>query len=196
MLDEFSDVDESSLPALYTHTRPADLRKLCERLGWNFFDSYFKFTTTRNPWDRLVSVYEMIRREEEIRRGGWRRRIPGARVPAFPKWLRTVRVDRRGGGAPWKRGALWRRYGTYSLSAFAADENGRELVDQVLRLEDLEEDLPRVFASLGVPRRDLIPRVGQTRERRDYRDYYDEGARERVGTLYAQDITRFGYRFD
>ena len=32
-----------------------------EALGAKVFDSYFKFTVARNPWDQLVSAYRFWR---------------------------------------------------------------------------------------------------------------------------------------
>lgn len=195
ILDPFAEMTEHSARPLYTHIRPVELRNVCRESSWEFFDEYFKFTTTRNPWDRLVSLYEMIKRREIKRRGGWRRWVPRARIPSFPEWVRSVRADGSGGGGRTGRGRMWRVYGTYSVAAFAGDGTGRELVDRVIRLEDLDTELPKVLRELGVPSPRTIQRQGPRRANADYRSYYDSETEQIVARMYHEDIMRFGYRF-
>ena len=196
VLDPYVDMDEHAAPFLYTHIRPVELRRICDERGWRFFEDYFKFTTVRNPWDRLVSVYEMIKREEMRRNRVWRRLLPWAFAPGFPEWLRTVKTEGVGGGGRRGRGRMWRIHGTYSLRNFAGDENGCELLNGVIRIEDIKDDLPRVLARLGIPGPLEVPHVGRRRPERSYGEYYDEETAAIVARSYDEDIVRFGYRFE
>jgi len=78
------------------------------------------------------------------------------------------------------------------------DEEGRLLVDEVLRYETLNEELARVFAKLGVPfEGDLGVRAKSDyrSDRRPYREVYDDRQREIIARAFAREIEMFGYRF-
>jgi Sulfotransferase family len=79
-----------------------------------------------------------------------------------------------------------------------ADDEGRVLVDRVLRYEHLEAELAAVFDRLGIPfSGDLRARAkGRYRPPNDdYRSYYDSSTREMVARNCAWEIDRFGYTF-
>jgi len=183
----------------YSHMRPIEVRAEFDRREWDF-DDYFKFTFVRNPWARLVSLYSMV----FGRRNGLRSRVkrrtaeffghhPSPR--GFRRWVRTVATDGRGGGGPDDQ--RWQRYGTYALGAYVGDGRGNELVDRVVRLEDIDTALPRVLAEIGLPPDSAaeIPIVNAG-GRTNYRRYYDPATVDYVGSLYRDDIERFGYAFE
>ena len=64
VLDPFSEVhgrpadDVTPDFPFYNHMRPCDLRPVFAQKGWDF-DAYFKFVMVRNPWARMVSLFEM-----------------------------------------------------------------------------------------------------------------------------------------
>ena len=66
MLDPYSDLrvnnnvreQGENLP-FYTHISPLETKEIFNELGWEY-DSYLKIICTRNPFNRLVSLYEMI----------------------------------------------------------------------------------------------------------------------------------------
>lgn len=183
----------------YSHIRPVEVREIFRERGHDFGD-YFRFTFVRNPWSRLVSLYEMI---YEHRRYGVTGRIPAflrdllgihTSPSAFRRWLRSVRPDGSGGGGP--EDQRWKVYGTYSLRSFAGDEDGNLLVDEVLRLEDIETALPATLREIGLEEvaEKQIPRAN-TRRHPPHPEYYDEATVDLVRRRYAYEIERFGYGF-
>ena len=200
LLDAHSEIRGRPADALtadfpfYNHMRPVELRDVFASRGWDF-GGYFKFVMVRNPWSKLVSLYEMY----AFREGGQlsRLRSPLTRHEGFQAWLRTIDPNFGGSGhvAPAKieNGVI--RFGALSYVGFAGDEDGRPLVDEVIKLEEIESGLPPVLERLGVPLPPRVPRTGRGRYRGGYRAYYDDESREYVGALYAEDIERFGYTF-
>ena len=92
----------------------------------------------------------------------------------------------------------WRhpqRYGAFTFLGFAADADGVLLVDEVLRMEDMEEGLAPLLGRLGIAVPERLPHIGRGRYREDYRPYYDEEARDLIAALYADDVKRFDYSF-
>lgn len=204
LLDPYSDIRgvpmwemDGSNP-FYSHIRPVEVRDEFRTRDWDF-DAYFKFSFVRNPWARLVSLYRMIFEGSPGRAAGMRRRLArGVGLhpsPAgFRRWVRTVQTDGPGGGGPPDQ--RWQVYGTYSARAYFGDEEGRFLVDRIIRLEDMDRDLPETLARIGLPGGDRvsIPKVNVRGG--DHRPYYDEATASYVGRMYADDIERFGYSFD
>ena len=162
-----------------------------ESRGWDF-ETYFKFVMVRNPWSRLVSLYEMY----AFREGGQlsRLRSRSNRHEGFRAWLRTLDSKLGRGAAPGlEKGVI--HIGAFSYVGFAGDEDGRPLVDEVIKLEEIDSGLPPVLERLGVPLPRQVPRTGRGRYRGTYQAYYDDRTRELVGALYEEDIQRFGYTF-
>lgn len=75
------------------------------------------------------------------------------------------------------------------------DASGRERCDAFVRLENFAEDVAPVEDHLGFALRPL-PRANASDRPRDWRTAYDDEGREIVARLCADDIRRFGYRFD
>lgn len=206
VLDPYSDIEGIPFWELteehpfYTHIRPVEVRALFRERGWDF-EGYFKFTFVRNPWARLVSLYQMIYGGggQDGVLGTLRsvaREIRGAHPSrrGFRRWLRTVHPNGPGAGGPPDQ--RWRVYGTYSIRRYAGDSEGRLLVDRIIRLEDIRTDLPAVLERLGLEEAAArgIPRIN-TRRYASYESFYDEPATERVRSLYREEIERFDYEF-
>lgn len=188
LLDPYTDVhpvrnfcERTAANPFYPHMRPEEARPLFDDFGWDF-DGYTKFTFVRNPWARLVSLYEHVHRRVTA-------------PPPFSRWVQSVRpYGEGGGGQPWER---WRRYGAYSIERFIKDAAGAVLVDRVLRLEDIDQALPPFLEALGLPvaAETLLARRNRRTRTRPYADYYTPAAVEYVRDLYRYDIVHYGYEF-
>jgi hypothetical protein len=88
------------------------------------------------------------------------------------------------------RGAFVPNYSLYSI-------NGAMAVDFVGRYENLEEDLYRVWSTIGIKKRLTLPRVNLSvrSEASDYRDYYSPKTRAMVEEWYAPEIALLDYSF-
>ena len=162
------------------------------------FNSYFKFSFVRNPWDRIVSEYKY--RGHPLRMD-------------FKTWL-SRHLPKPGFTDAYNH--IVPQYD------FLYDDRGTLLADFVGRYERLQADFEVVCARLGIPptplpyenrslegqpgigrlavaRRWVRQRVFWYRKRRHvfphYTQYYDDESREFVGRLYRQDIEAFGYSF-
>ena len=75
-----------------------------------------------------------------------------------------------------------------------AGSDGAPLTDFVGRFESLAEDVATVCARIGHP--DItIPHLYRT-DHAHYSSYHSDMTRELVGKRWAEDIDRFGYRFE
>jgi len=134
------------------------------------------FTLVRNPWDRVVSYYHWLREQ------GFAHPAVGlAKASDFSGFLNHPSTRVSLGAAP---------YGSY-----VRDATGVERCDLFLRLERLEEDLPQLEALLDL-RLGPLARANASERGRDWRPYYSAADAEVLAKIAAEDIARFGYRFD
>ncbi len=150
-----------------------------EMLPREFYESLFKFTVVRNPWDLQVSSYHHLCREHpDVVRG----------LPHFASFLRHKLDAERGYDflLDISKERQWR---------YLCDIDGNSIVDYVGRYERLGEDYQHICERIGINPPPL-PHERRSSERSDYREYYDDALAELVAEHYADDIRRFGYRFD
>lgn len=158
---------------LWKHSRLADIAGLvtAEALA-----GMFVFTLVRNPWIRVLSYYHWLRVQRFAHPA-----VALARALDFAAFL----------DHPHTRSSLAaERYGAY-----LTDAAGVERCGLWLRLERLEDDLPRLEARLGL-RLGPLPRANASDRPQDWRGAYRDADAELLGRLCAGDIARFGYRFD
>ncbi len=165
----------------YPHMRPVEARTVFEQFGWPF-DDYLRFVFVRNPWSRLVSLYEHIHRED-----------PAA--TSFEKWLFSIRPYGSGGGG--EETARWQRYGAYSIEHFIKDGMGGVLVDKVLRLEDIDEQFIPFLQAMKLPVRKgaAIFRNNVRNTEKNYREFYNDVTAQYVADIYRYDIVNYDYQF-
>jgi hypothetical protein len=160
------------------------------------FESHFKFSFVRNPWDRIVSEYKY--------RG-------------YP-----VKIDFKTYLFKHLPPPGWTDSYCHIIPQydFLYDDAGKLLVDFVGKYESLQADFDKVCARLGLPPTPL-PRVNRSldkarpntlrelrkrvrraiwsREREHtfphYTAYYDDESREFVGGLFRKDVEAFNYAF-
>jgi len=156
---------------LWKHSTLADLDGLLTPAE---IAAMFTVTLVRNPWDRMVSYYTWAR----------------AQLFDHPAVRLAQARDFAGFVAAPETRAAWaaapaRHYMT------AAD--GEEYARLFIRLEAVEADAAPLWQHLGF--RLALPRLNAS-ARGDYRRYYSDATAAVVEQTAAEDIARFGYRFD
>jgi hypothetical protein len=144
------------------------------------FDSYFKFTVVRNPWDRLVSALAWTDqkwvRGEELTISGF-----DSQVRQLHDLLVTARTE-----------PVQLPHYLYPQSLYIFDAARRPLVNFIGRYENLAADWRVICDKLGLSI-ELPARMKS--HHRDYREYYSPETRQRVADMYALDINLFQYEF-
>jgi hypothetical protein len=174
----------------YNHMSADSIRNL---VGQDIWNSYFKFTVIRNPYDKLISWFAMCEQQKQnydlrtrakcslkrlLRRGNPSDRVKGRTdVERFRSWIHL-------GGTIDDRDK-------YLVG-------GKVCVDYFIRFENLQEDVHHVCDRLSIP---YIPenipsfKKGMRSSRLKVRDYFDEGTKRIVEKNYAWEIEHFGYSF-
>lgn len=158
---------------LWKHATLADIAGLAsdEEIA-----SFFTFTLVRNPWDRAVSYYHWLQAQHFAHPA-----VGLARTLAFDGFLAHPLV--RTGHRAWP------------ARAYMTDRHGVERASAFLRLCHLAEDLAPVEAHLRL-RLGTLPRANTSARDADWRRYYTPDTAALIAQDCAEDIARFGFRFD
>ena len=185
MLDKYSEIRDVKFKYIteknpyYSHIRPVEVKSIFNREKIDF-KSYTKIVCTRNPYVKLVSLYEMIFSKSIFK-------------PNFTKWL--LKTSNKGFGAGKDKPHMKARvYGTYCLKNFISDENGKILVDEIIPLENFKILIPKLFKKLNIPYKDSdMIKINSRKRKKDIKDYYTSEAIDYVKKNYAWEINKFSY---
>jgi|7_EtaG_2_1085326.scaffolds.fasta_scaffold01655_9 hypothetical protein len=160
------------------HIVAKDAKKMIGNKRWN---SYFKFSIVRNPWDLVVSNYFFP----------WFHK-KGEGV-GFKEWL--LRWENN---SEWKNNTI-RSNSIPQLNAISI--NNKIVMDYIIRYETLDEqwkDVANILSAKPVLENDWKYRVEKysyLKERKNYPFYYDQESIDIVARKYKKDIEYFGYKF-
>jgi hypothetical protein len=158
---------------LWKHSTLADITGLATQ---DEIAQFFTLTLVRNPWDRVVSYYHWLRGQAFAHPA-----VGLAKSHDFSGFLnhaqtRTVLT-------------LW------PYTAYMRDAAGQDRASLYARLEHLDHDLAPFEAHLGFRLTPVKP-ANASHRARDWRLFYSDADAALVATICADDIARFGYRFD
>jgi len=183
------------------YSRHSPLISVRKRVGRTSWDTYFKFSIVRNPWDLVVSQYHWATRPVT--------RTVGASLSRFWRYPRNIGKNVTSLGMSLAR-PVWKledvsfdffvahmlRYYPHN-DPFYFDRSGSVGLDFLIRYENLQDDYTSVCARIGIPASQLPSLKTRSRAgRRHYSTYYDDRTRELVRKAYHRHIDHFGYRFE
>jgi hypothetical protein len=160
---------------LANHIPARIMRKYTGELLWN---RMFKFSLIRNPWDRMLSIYNY-----RIRIGN----IP--ETLSFHDYIVELARSRGAG--------IFKYHGFYlSNSEYILGEQDEMLIDYVGKFETREEDLKKIAARIGCPELGNIKlQTGRINDLH-YSHFYDDSTMRIIAELYAKDLENFNYTFE
>jgi len=141
-------------------------RVIQHRVPKRIWNSYFKFTVERNPYDKMASMYFMNWGKDGVDRRG----------RSFEDWVK------RGENLPIN-------YPLYTWK-------NQVIVDRVLKYENLEDELSALYSQLGIPFRGLNERAkGGYRQGQHYRDVHTAHTRAFTESKFNLELSLFDYKF-
>jgi hypothetical protein len=155
-------------------------------------DGFFKFAIVRNPWDRLLSDYNY--QKKKSRENKLHLFTPSGAVRSFKEWVHAVFSDPFCYPASDWGGEVSDGIHRWSPQVDWISLDGKIAVDEVIKLENLDEGFAKVLQRLGRPSVRLPRR--NSRFHWHYSHYYDDATRDLVAEYYAKDIRRFDYSFE
>ena len=147
-----------------------------EKLGNRKFDSYYKFTFVRNPFDFLVSLYFYILQSRYHRLHSV---VVKMSFLEFLRWHIATNPSRQ-------------------LDFIVDPSNGKRLIDYIGRFETLAQDITIIQENVGINVKRSIEHknMSSKRKKKDYRKYYNEESRVMVEEYFKTDLELLGYDFN
>ncbi|MDV7390804.1 sulfotransferase family 2 domain-containing protein [Arthrospira platensis SPKY1] len=174
ILNPYSDIKSCEKPPYVHHINARKLKEHFQSMSWDW-GSYFKFTTIRNPWSKMVGRYHYgLKNTASV----WHK--PASNAKNFSDFLDHPIVQR-----------LSRET---RIDNFAFDKSGDCLVDQILKMEDMDSQLTAILKNLGIEIEKVI-KINTT-EHDHYSLYYNDVTRNSVAEMFAFDINYGNYQFE
>lgn len=151
---------------LHKHSRAKKIREVVGEQVWN---SYFKFSIARNPWDRALSTYHWWKETSYVGKDDKGNIIRG--MESFKEFLMSDLM-----------------YHDNCCHYF------NEPLDYVGKFEELDASFAYICGRLKLPHIKLEKRNGSNHEH--YTQYYDTESINRIKDIFADDIETFDYKFN
>ena len=160
------------------------------------WSEHFTFAFVRNPWDRMVSWYNMIEhaqkkmsfwkrlKKKPFRSDLWNYAI--ANSTDFERFLENCTDTIFDLGC--------NKSFIFNQVDYLADKDGKIQVDFIGRFESQAADTDHVFRTIGLDSVSL-PKLNQNKHTH-YSSWYNDKTRRLVGERFARDIALFGYEFE
>lgn len=154
-------------------------KEIIAKIGNQNWDAAYKFTVVRNPWDKVVSLYEYRRKKNKTQ--------IASRNITFTEWVRMTHGQDR-------NSFYYDNVKSFQPQVeWLKDDEGTIAIDFVARFETLHADFDQIREAIGT-KADL-PHLNAS-SRKSYKDYYSDETREIVARWYHEDIEVFAYTFD
>ena len=139
----------------------------------NQYNSYFKFTVIRNPWDRAYSWYRNVISDE-----WWRKRYKISPDMEFYDFLKI----------------FLNKDGLRPQLFWIKDFKGNIPLDYIIRFESLHQDFREVCKLLKLNNTEL-PHELNSNIQKKYTEFYDDKTRNIIYDAFYQEIEMFEYTF-
>ena len=168
-----------------------------QRLAPEKFAKYYKFAFIRNPWDRMVSFYSMLKTSPAgSHRSLMRECIKLFGSNDFSSFLSLVQMINDGDKYDLKSFGFESSYELHPQYFWVYDKSGNLICDFIGRYETLLGDYNNLCKSLGLADRvNQLPRLGVSKNRRTYQSHYDSYTRDIISCVFKKDIDTFSYEF-
>jgi len=172
----------------YNHMPAAQIRR---QIGDDIWNSYFKFCIVRNPFDKLISGFQMFERQRDRHTTTQKIIVSVRKILGVPNPIDCV-----SGENTVARFRSWIKNGGWIDDRDKYMIDGKVCVDYFIRYEQLQDGIKHVCEQVGVPfAPDQIPKLKSGKRTDDVpiTDYYDAETARIVSARYTFELAEFGY---
>lgn len=169
------------------------------------FNDLYTFTFVRNPWDRVVSLYNHWKTGSRIAYGPYESEMIRRRLGTISSNDEPIEdfqwFIRRITEIVLNKEYYFANNGHFTPQIkYTHDSEGTQLVDFIGRYETLTEDFRKLNEICGWALSEIeIPHLNKSNKKyKEYRDYYYDGngvAKTLVKEIYGPEIELYGYKF-
>jgi len=167
------------------HAYPHEYKKMFPK-DW---ETYFKFTFVRNPWDRVVSAWTRSRGQNNYL-------VKDKKYIDNPEWFKENLFT------PFNEYIQNKLSETYKTGHFTPQElwlfrkpKKPYEYDFIGKFEDFEKEVERLLELLQIKKPEKILKISPS-NKKDYHEYYDNKSIRVVKELYGKEIDFLGYTYD
>ncbi len=190
---------EQHIPSVQSRYGSHDFALTAKHILGEQWDDYFKFAFVRNPWERILSWYQMIVQTRQGQIAQWYRDDVLDNATQNKLWAYVF--DNSTNFETFLHNCTQPIEDIDGVKSFAfnqldyvTDETGRVIVDFIDRYENYPQDVYHVCDHLGL-QVGKLPHLWPSNADH-YSTYYTEATRQLVAERFARDIAFFGYTFE
>ena len=163
--------------ALLKHFTASQIQKY---VSTKIYDSYETFTVIRNPWDRMVSMYEFSKQYimPTICNFNLDFILESYSFEIFIELVEQKYLE------PYFRDQL----------SYIKNSRNQIIVNNIFRFEDLGK--AQNFLQKHLKRKEKLELENRTLHRKHYSQYYDDKLKTRVQKIFQEEIDFFKYKFE
>jgi len=138
------------------------------------WEEFFTFGFVRNPWDHFVSLYKWCKKHKNPKTS-----------KGFNFFLNDQYRNKYNCLSDWG----------FTTQSDRLYENGEKIVNFIGKYENIEQEFELICKNIKVEEKLLS--INKSKDTRCYKTFYNSQEQiEKIRSLYAEDIERFGYEFE
>ena len=160
------------IKGIKSHMRAKEIKDF---IGKEFYNSSFVFAVARNPYRREVSRFKFVRNTKKHR--------CNKLFNSFKDFNDYVDF----------RYEKFKEGNNITQKSFLMDEKDNLIVDQHIKLENINKDFVEIIQKLGLPNNPAIPHINKTKGKTNWNDYYSKESSKKISEICAEDFEFFNY---
>jgi hypothetical protein len=149
--------------------------EICDFIGEEYYNEFYKFAFSRNPYSRLVSQYNHVMNRDLHKHHEMVRGLES--MEDYVRWRINTGME------------------TFQWQ-FVTDRNENRIVDYIGKFENLEGDLHQLGANLGLNLELPHLNKGKAAEKKSIESLFSNKFQDFVKKHYEKDFNYFGYDID